>query len=188
MSTLYRVADCVTFCKTREAFGGLSNMAAGFPITLNGVAIRTSEALYQAMRFPQRAEVQAEIIRQASPMAAKMASKPHRADTRPDWDEVRIEIMAWALRVKLAQNFEPFADLLLSTGSLPIVEISTKDDFWGAKSAGADLLRGENVLGQLLTALRDTLLLAPESLARTAPPVPGMLLFGQKLPEVLIAA
>jgi type I restriction enzyme S subunit len=44
----YRVADCVVFRKTNTRFGGLSNMAPGFPLEVNGIRILTSEALYQA--------------------------------------------------------------------------------------------------------------------------------------------
>jgi hypothetical protein len=41
----YRRAQCVVFRKTNERWGGLSNMAAGFPLWVNGIDIRTSEAI-----------------------------------------------------------------------------------------------------------------------------------------------
>ena len=66
-------------------------MASGFPIRINGVRVLTSEALYQACRFPHRPEVQRLIIEQTSPMTAKMKGKPYRDDSRPDWDSVRRE-------------------------------------------------------------------------------------------------
>src|SRR5947207_340527 len=90
----YRRGDCVVFCKTKEAFGGLSNMAGGYPLHVNGLDILTSEALYQACRFPRRADVQKLILAERSPMGAKMRSKPYRADhTRPDWEQVNADIM-----------------------------------------------------------------------------------------------
>src|SRR5690606_37437152 len=107
---------------TNEVFGGLSNMAGGFPLRVNGIRILTSEALYQACRFPKRPDVQRLIIGENSPMTAKMKSKPYRQDTRPDWDQVRVKIMRWCLRVKLAQNWHKFSELLLATGDKPIVE------------------------------------------------------------------
>ena len=64
----YTRMESVAFGKTKEAFGGLSNMAAGFPIRVNGVRILTSEALYQACRFPHLPHVQRLIIAQVSPM------------------------------------------------------------------------------------------------------------------------
>lgn len=99
----YVRAKSVVFLKTKEKYGGLSNMRAGFPLRVNGIEIRTSEALYQVCRFPDHPEVQRLIIEQNSPMAAKNVSKPHRAEKcRPDWDEVMVEVMRWCLRVKLA--------------------------------------------------------------------------------------
>ena len=59
---IYERSKSVVFFKTKEAFGGLSNMASGFPLRVNGVRIHTSEALYQACRFPHMPEVQRKII------------------------------------------------------------------------------------------------------------------------------
>ncbi|MBK9605995.1 MAG: hypothetical protein IPO58_06030 [Betaproteobacteria bacterium] len=54
----YDRASSVVFLKTDAPFGGLSNMAGKFPLWVNGIRILTSEALYQACRFPHRPEVQ----------------------------------------------------------------------------------------------------------------------------------
>ncbi len=151
----YDRARSVVFLKTNERFGGLSNMAGGFPLLVNGMRILTSEALYQACRFPHRPEVQRLILEQTSPMTAKMKSKPYRHDSRPDWDHVRVKIMRWCLRVKLAQNWSTFSALLLETGERPIVEESRRDDFWGASPTAEGTLVGMNVLGRLLMELRE---------------------------------
>jgi len=176
----YRVTACVIFKKTNERFGGLSNMAAGFPLQVNGIDIRTSEALYQACRFPHKPEVQWLIIRERSPMTAKMKGKPYRGETRPDWDQTRVNIMRWCLRVKLAQNSQKFSSLLLVTGDRPIVEESRRDDFWGAKPAGDGTLVGMNVLGRLLMELREKLQGGDqESLTRVEPlNIPDFVLCG----------
>src|SRR4051812_26534725 len=152
----YRRADCAAFRKTGELWGEFSNMAGGFPVLVNGVRILTSEALYQACRFPHLPDVQREIIAQASPMAAKMKGKPHRKNSRPDFDALRVPIMWWSLRVKLACNYRSFARILRASGERPIVEDSHKDTFWGAKAVAPDsaTLAGQNVLGRLLVALR----------------------------------
>ena len=169
----------VVFLKTSEPFGGLSNMAPGFPLRLNGIHIRTSEALYQACRFPHMPNVQRQIIGERSPMTAKMRSKPFRKDSRPDWDAVRVKIMRWCLRVKLVQNWKKFGDLLLATGERPIVEQSRNDDFWGAKITEDGLLVGMNVLGRLLMELREQMKTdAAESLKAVKPlSIPEFLLF-----------
>lgn len=69
-SRTYQRSDCAVFRKTDETFGGLSNMAPGYPVRINGVRIFTVEALYQASRFPHLPEVQRLIIGQHSPMTA----------------------------------------------------------------------------------------------------------------------
>ena len=166
----YHRATSIVFLKTNEAFGGLSNMAGGFPLSVSGFRIRTSEALYQACRFPHRPEAQRLIIEMKSPMTAKMKSKLYRHDSRPDWENVLVNIMRWCLRVKLAQNWRAFSGLLLETEDRPIVEQSRKDDFWGTKPIDEDTLVGMNVLGRLLMELRDTIKReSRESLLRVQP-------------------
>tara|TARA_Y100000590_G_scaffold237999_1_gene267780 strand:+ start:271 stop:930 length:660 start_codon:yes stop_codon:yes gene_type:complete len=155
MKGIYHHKQSITFRKTKEAFGGLSNMAAGFELSINEVAIRTSEAIYQACRYPHMPEIQEKIIEQRSPMAAKMVGKPFRDKTRDDWDDVRVHVMEWCLKVKLAQNFISFGSLLEKTYNKKIVEDSHKDDFWGAISdKDGKILTGQNYLGRLLMKLR----------------------------------
>lgn len=185
----YDPSASVVFLKTNERFGGLSNMAPGFPLRVNGVRIRTSEALYQACRFPHMPEVQQLIIGENSPMTAKMRSKPYRRVSRQDWDFVRVKIMRWCLRVKLAQNWREFGRLLLATGDRPIVEQSRKDDFWGAKVAEDGTLVGMNVLGRLLMELREQLKGDEAESLRFIEPlaISEFLLFGQSIEAVQAA-
>jgi putative DNA methylase len=157
-------------------------MASGFPLEVNGIRIRSSEALYQACRFPHLPDVQRLIIREYSPMTAKMRSKPHRKQTRPDWEKVRVPIMRWCLRVKLAQNWHKFGNLLLATEDRPIVEESRKDAFWGAKPIDHETLEGKNVLGRLLMELREELGKNGDKLVRVEPlTIPQFLLFGRAI-------
>ena len=180
----YSRKESVAFLKTNESFGGLSNMAGGYPIHVNGVRILTSEALYQGCRFPHLPDVQRMIIGQLSPMTAKIRSKPYRKDSRPDWDQVRVRIMRWCLRMKLANNWSTFSELLLRTGERPIVEESRKDDFWGAKVVdNGDTLVGMNVLGRLLMELREQLKQQGRvaALDITPPDIPQFLLLGRPI-------
>ena len=184
----YVRGNAVVVYKTKEDFGGLSNMASGYPLQINGVRILTTEALYQACRFPHMPEVQREIIGQHSPMTAKMKSKPHRKDSRPDWEDVRYKVMRWCLRVKLAQNYDEFGRLLLATRDRPIVEQSRKDDYWGAKlvDEAGDTLIGQNVLGRLLMELREKLKDDTDGMLKTVPPlsIPEFLLLGKPIETV----
>lgn len=151
----YKYSKCAVFRKTKEKYGGLSNMASGYPLIINNINILSSEALYQACRFPNHADIQRLIISQRSPMTAKMFSKKHIKKTRKDWYSVRYDIMKWCLRIKLAQNWEAFSTLLRSTIGMPIVEESKKDKVWGATYRGDDILKGINALGRLLMDLRE---------------------------------
>ena len=178
--------NCIVFLKTKEAFGGLSNMAGGFPLRVNGIRIFTSEALYQACRFPHLPDVQRIVLGEPSPMTSKMKSKPYRKDSRPDWDQVRVRVMRWCLRVKLVQNWKAFGELLLATGDKPIVEESRKDDFWGANPVDEHTLVGMNVLGRLLMELREEFKSDQrDMLLRVVPlPIPDFMLMGQPIPVI----
>ncbi len=153
----YLRREAVVFHKTRERWGELSNMASGFPLIVVGSVWPSSEALYQACRFPDLPDVQLLIAQQTSAMAAKMRSKPHRSSTREDWTQIRVRVMRWVLRVKLAQHMNTFGNVLLATGDASIVERSGKDRYWGAIESEDGTLEGENVLGRLLMELREEL-------------------------------
>lgn len=153
---VYLAGECCFFSKTKEKFGGLSNMAGGFPLNVNGIAIKSSEALYQACRFPHLPDIQVQILSEKSPMTAKMVSKPYREQTRPDWENEKVRIMRWCLKVKLAQNYWLFGKVLEETFDRTIVEESNKDPFWGAirNKKNKDEFVGVNALGRLLMELR----------------------------------
>lgn len=181
----YTRDESIVFHKTKESFGALSNMSAGFPITINGRCIPTSEALYQACRFPSNPSLQDLIISQTSPMTAKMRSKPYRHETRPDWLMVRVRIMRWCLQAKLLQNYSTFSQVLLDTGEKPIVEYSSKDNFWGAIPQTDSTLTGANVLGRLLMDLRLQLKQNLFSIDCLTPPdVEDFLLFNIPIHEI----
>jgi ribA/ribD-fused uncharacterized protein len=185
---VYHRSLSVCFRKTHEAFGGLSNMASDFPLVVNRVSIRSSEALYQACRYPKLPDVQKSIIEQKSPMAAKMVGKPFREESRSDWDRARVRIMRWCLRVKLAQNWSAFSALLLSTEDRQIVEDSSRDRFWGAIPEDEDTLVGDNTLGRLLTELREDLRTPTADALRRVEPVaiPDFLLYGTPIQTVQV--
>ncbi|EGR5856205.1 MULTISPECIES: NADAR family protein [Vibrio] len=151
----YDIRNVAAFRKTKEKWGSLSNMAAGFPLNVNGIAIQSSEVLYQACRFPSNPDIQYAIITNGNPMEAKRVARAHESATREDWHKHRVLIMKWCLRVKLAQNWEHFSGELLATGDMPIVELSSKDGFWGAIPEDNLLCTGANVLGRLLMELRE---------------------------------
>lgn len=183
----YNQYESVVFRKTTEKWGGLSNMARGYPVFVNGTKIQSSETLYQAMRFTEHPEIQKEILSQSNPMYGKRISRKYHSLTRPYWDQERVAIMKWAVCVKLCQNWENFSTLLLSTGEKPIVEYSDKDQFWGAKSIGNHTYSGMNVLGRILMLLRDKCEHQGQQAFRRIPP-PKLVdfhIFGQPVETVI---
>lgn len=163
-------------------------MAAGFDIIIDNIRISTSEELYQACRFPYSVEVQKLIIEQKSPMTAKMKSKPFRSQTRHDWEKVKVTIMRWCLRVKLACNWVKFRELLLATGDKPIVEDSHRDRFWGAVAQDNETLSGVNAIGRLLMELREELKSDRAKDLKIVPPpkVKDFLLLGSPIPIIQV--
>jgi predicted NAD-dependent protein-ADP-ribosyltransferase YbiA (DUF1768 family) len=66
----------IAFTKVKLPYGWLGNMSP-FPIEHDGKTWRTTEALFQALRFEDE-EIRELIREQKSPMAAKMMAKKHR--------------------------------------------------------------------------------------------------------------
>jgi ribA/ribD-fused uncharacterized protein len=160
-------------------------MDPGFPVVVNRLHFWTSEALYQCCRYPDAPDVQEMIACERSPMTAKMKGKKFRDLTRADWEQIRVRVMRWSLRVKLAQHQSTFGQLLLETGTKPIVEDSAKDQFWGAKAENGNALTGVNVLGRLLMELREQWKSAPNDFEHVPPPpIPNFLLFGKQVETV----
>ena len=175
---------CVVIYRVKEEWGELSNMSNDFPLTVAGISVGSSEAPYQAMRFPHQPEWQKEVLDAGHAMAAKLKSKKEkRRDTgsRPDWNAVNLDVMRWVMRVKLAQHFKTIGRLLRATRDKAVVELSKKDRFWGAVEGDDGVLRGENHLGRLLMELRAEVLAKPEAeLLRVEPPtIPDFMLLGK---------
>lgn len=182
---IYNTKDSIVFGKTDGPFGGLSNMAPGYPLFINDNIIPTAEALYQAMRYPLFPDIQHEIIIQNSPMTAKMISKKYRDKTRQDWDDIRVKIMRWVLEVKLSQNWTKFSTLLKETGNKAIIEYSAKDQFWGAQKDADGQLTGTNALGRLLMEIRQKYVLnnqKPECISPVN--ITGFMLFGYEIDTI----
>ena len=156
-TTSYKSGEIAHFIRSRDQHGKLSNMTFGFPLKVNGLCFQGPEGLYQALKFPHDSEHQKLIAGERSGMEAKRRAYQN-SSTRPDWDDVKVDAMAYTLAQKLSQHPGEFSAALLTTGENPIVEMSHRDSFWGAKpEQGYGILTGINVLGQLLTILREQL-------------------------------
>ena len=133
------------------------------PIQYKGQNWRTSEALFQAMRF-EDPEIREMIRTQKSPLVAKnklkrieyLTKRVVEPMTPKDVDNMRL-----CLKLKFMQHPELLRQLL-ETGNFIIFEdvsarkgISPK--FWGAIKTN-EQLDGQNMLGKLLMELRQELM------------------------------
>lgn len=131
--------------------GWLANFSS-HPIVVDGVLWPTVEHYFQASKFSSTDVVLAELIRSArTPNRAKQIAKENATKKRQDWENVRLEIMRKAIEAKFLQ-YPELRKLLLATGKARIVENSQDDSYWGIGDG-----TGENMMGQLLQALRETL-------------------------------
>ena len=74
----------------------------------------------------------------------------------PGWNAQRVDVMRWVLRMKRETNQAEIDAVLAATGDRPIVEVSTRDPWWGARPV-ADRYEGRNVLGRLWMEFRQQL-------------------------------
>lgn len=140
----------ICFSGLRAEYGYLSNFWPA-PITLKGVVWPTSEHYFQAQKFAGTAHEEA--IRQTpSPMIAARMGRSRARPLRPDWDDVKEQIMFEALRAKFGQHAD-LAALLRATGDALLIERSARDAYWADGGDG----HGLNRLGALLMRLRDEL-------------------------------
>ena len=110
----------------------------------------TTEALFQALRFPEDSKIREIIRAEKSPMTAKMMAKKFKdlMVVKPCGPQ-DIEHMKLMLRLKLLFNKELKAELLATEESLIIEDCSSrKASPWGAKLIDGVWV-GENLLGKL---------------------------------------
>ena len=150
----------IGFTSVKLPHGWMGNMSA-FPIKYGNKIWKTSEALFQALRFDDEEII--ELIRnEKSPMSAKMKAKKHKAKmVLEPHSEQDLENMRMVIDLKLAQHPE-LARKLLITGYAYIYENigkrnSVSGRFWGAIFKDGEMI-GENWLGKILMEKREQLI------------------------------
>lgn len=178
----YIKSEVASFFRTSEVFGAFSNMHAGFPFRIGPIDLQSTEALYQALRFPGLPDFQREILNQEKPVTAKRHAYTRIGEARADWFEQNFNIMRYALEIKCAFYPAEMRDLFAKTEGRPIVEISSRDNFWGTFDRDG-LLEGKNVLGRLWMERRQIHLghSAHELIEVAAPSFPDAVLCGHVL-------
>ena len=150
----YPVSECVAIRKVKEPWGIFGNFAPT-PIILNEVTFKTSELLFQLMKFKEEEPILAVYNAKTPKMIAKHWEKTHR---REDWGRMIVDAMKFCITQKYEQSEDFRKELERSKGKY-IVEDQTSfpkktPDTWGVKQQGSDFI-GPNLLGRLLMELRD---------------------------------
>lgn len=140
------MAKVVKFWGPAGEYGFLDNFFER-EIVINDKVYATTEHYFQACKA--RNEKDHEFIR-LQPNPGKSKYWGNRINLRPDWEEVKGDVMLEALRAKFTQHSDLQA-LLLLTGDSYIIETSPYDKIWG----WGPKRNGQNRLGKSLIQIRE---------------------------------
>ena len=124
----------------------LSNMFVCLLVDMDGTEYRSSEHYYQAHKIHDACE-RYEIISASTPRKSKALGR--KCELRPDWNDVKDQVMETALRLKF--NNEYLRNKLIETHPHELIE----GNYWGDTYWGVCDGRGQNKLGMLLMKIRD---------------------------------
>lgn len=129
----------------KNEFGFLSNFYEA-PIYINGERYASVEHAYQAHKTLD-VDLKRIIRESKTPWLAKKLGRG--ATLRPDWDDVKLDLMLSFLREKFRNPM--LREMLVATEGYELIEGNTWGDrFWGVYKGF-----GENHLGKLLMKVRE---------------------------------
>ena len=133
---------------------------------VNGVTFRCAEQfmMYGKAKLFGDDEVGAQILEADHPRTHKALGRKVKNFDQGIWERERMRIVKDGNRAKFTQNAELLATLLATKGTT-LVEASPFDKIWGIGLSASDARaqdpkqwKGKNLLGVVLTELRDELL------------------------------
>ena len=137
----------IYFYSSTDDYACFSNFSPhGF--TLDDRYWPTVEHYFQAQKFPGT-DYEEQIRQAKSPKHAKTLGRRRDWPLRPDWEDVKVDLMRRAVRAKF-QTHDDIRATLISTGDEELVENAPNDTFWGAGRHGT----GKNMLGKILMEVR----------------------------------
>lgn len=138
----------ILFWRTTDKYGVFSSFS-NHSIRDGDKVYDSGEHRYQAHKASN--EEDHEKIRKTKGCKA-CKSLARSIDLRPDWEEVKFDIMLDTIRLKVAQ-YEFIKEKLLETGDEEIAEDSPYDAIWGLGPDG----KGQNLLGKAWMQVRKEL-------------------------------
>ena len=140
----------ISFYVPSDEYGFLCNFSAhGF--TLDDRYWSTAEHYFQAQKFAG-SDHEERIRVSRTPREAKNLGQTRKLPLRPDWEDVKVDVMRNALMAKFTTHSD-LRDALLATGDEELVENAPTDYIWGCGKLGG----GQNMLGKLLMETRQAL-------------------------------
>lgn len=141
----------IYFYSTHERpYGCFSNFSR-HGISLDGKWWPTVEHYFQAQKFAGTPATE-DVRRAETPKRAAEIGRDRKLPLRPDWEEVKDDIMRKAVRKKF-ETHDDIRIILLATGEEELIEKTTHDHYWGCGSSGT----GKNMLGKILMEVRTSL-------------------------------
>ena len=130
----------------------LSNFFDYCPVTYEGLTYRNSEAAYQAAKSVNTED--RKMFCDINPGKAKALGK--KIQLRPDWDNVKADVMRAVIRAKFTQHPE-LTNWLIATGDEELVEGNYwHDNFFGdCRCPACRDNPGLNMLGKILMEERE---------------------------------
>lgn len=138
----------IKFYKTKDPYGFMGNFFKA-RFFIYGRWWDFVEAPYQAEKTSIQSEKD-EIWRAVKANDSRLLGQ--KVTMRPDWDQVKRQVMKECCLAKFLQHPD-LRKQLLATGDEALIEDSPVDWFWGCGADGT----GKNVLGQVLMEIREEL-------------------------------
>lgn len=149
----------IGFTKVSLPYGWMGNMSP-YPINYNSKEWRTTEALFQSMRFDNNDIIEA-IRKEKSPMGAKFKAKAnkHLMKVEP-MSEEDLDNMRICVHLKLEQHPDLIKKLIDTGDSYIFEDVSSRRSrssslFWGAYEDELGKIIGDNHLGNILMDIRN---------------------------------
>lgn len=149
--------DAIYFNSRSKKWGFLSNISESpFAFAFEGrpLHVKTAEGAYQAMKIDPNSysskQYFVEVVKiiEADGLVARKLGKSLK-HTRPNWNEIRFQVMCDVILAKFT-NGSKHSAALLKTGTRQIIHYAPWDTYWGVNAEKS----GHNQLGRILMSLR----------------------------------
>ncbi|KAF8945634.1 hypothetical protein BGZ47_002289 [Haplosporangium gracile] len=154
--------DNINFYRQGDAYGEFSNFYYA-PITIDGLEWPTTEHYFQAQKFAHIEDKQyVELVRiSKTPSDAAKLGRNRSFPLRPDWEEIKDDVMRDCVLQKFLQH-PNLTEVLMRTGDRYLNEHTRNDSYWADGGNGT----GKNMLGVVLMETRAKIAnMTPEQIA-----------------------